>query len=180
MFIYNLKLNNSVFYKILLGIVIFIVLVMCLIVGLKIFKEANKEDTCINANEITEITNKNYANILQEVHNDIDTYVGQKIKFSGFVYRVYDLQKDQFVLGRNMIISSDHQTVVVGFLCNYDDAIKFKDKTWVELEGIITKGTYHNSDIPILQINSIKEIDKPKDEFVYPPDKDYIETSFIF
>jgi len=179
MFIYNLKLNGSTLFKILLAIIIFIVICLCGIVGYKIFQASTKNYDNINTNRIIELTTQNYANILQSVHDDVDTYVGQKIKFSGFVYRVYDLTQEQFVLGRNMIISSDFQSVVVGFLCHYKDAIQFRDNCWVELEGKITKGTYHNSDMPILEVTSIKEIEKPNDEYVYPPDEDYIPTSVI-
>ncbi len=114
------------------------------------------------------MNNQNYSTMLEAVHNDIDAYVGQRIKYSGFVYRVYDLNKDQFVLGRHMIISSDFQTVVVGFLCHYNNAINFSDNTWVEIEGTITKGEYHG-DMPILEVTSIKQIEKPNDEYVYPP-----------
>lgn len=113
---------------------------------------------------------------METVHNDIDTYVGQKIKFSGFVYRVYDLTNEQFVLGRHMIISSDFQTVIVGFLCHYKDASNFADSDWIEIEGTITKGSYHG-DMPIIEITSIKQIDRPNDEYVYPPNENYIPTS---
>ena len=125
------------------------------------------------------MNSKNYTNVLNEVHNNLDIYQGQKIKFIGFVYRVYDLSDEQFVLGRNMIISSDFQTVVVGFLCHFNDSKKFTDNTWVELEGKITKGSYHG-EIPIIEVTSIKEVDKPNDEYVYPPDDSYIPTSNIF
>ena len=117
---------------------------------------------------------------MQTVHNNIDSYVGEKIKYSGFVYRVYDLNMEQFVLARNMIISSDFQTVVVGFLSHYKDAIKFQDGIWIEAEGTITKGKYHGSYMPILEITYIKEINKPNDEYVYPPDENYIPTSALF
>lgn len=180
MFIYNLKLNGSTLFKILISIIVFIVICLCGVVAYKIYvASTNNLNDNIKINEITELTNKNYATILQAVHDDVDSYVGQKIKFSGFVYRVYDLNKEQFILGRNMIISSDFQTVVVGFLCHYKDAIKFKDSMWIELEGKITKGSYHGSDMPILEVNSIKEIEKPNDEYVYPPNEDYIPTSVI-
>lgn len=180
MFIYNLKLNGSTLFKILLSIIIFIVICLCGVVGYKIYmaSTSNLNDD-IKLNGTAELTNQNYSTILQAVHDDIDSYVGQKIKFSGFVYRVYDLTQEQFVLGRNMIISSDFQSVVVGFLCHYKDAIKFRDNSWIELEGKITKGTYHNSDMPILEVTSIKEIEKPNDEYVYPPDENYIPTSII-
>lgn len=178
MFIYNIKLSGSMLFKFIFAIIIVFVIVLCGIVGYKIYSASIKVNDDIAHNEITELTNKNYSTILKTVHENIDSYVGQKIKFSGFVYRVYDLDKEQFVLGRNMIISSDFQTVVVGFLCHYKDAISFRDNTWVEVEGTIIKGSYHG-DMPILEINNIKEIEKPNDEYVYPPDENYIPTSAI-
>lgn len=180
MFVYNLKLNGSTLFKILLSIIILIVICLCGVVAYRIYMAStNSLNDDIKSNGITELTNQNYATILQAVHDDVDSYVGQKIKFSGFVYRVYDLSQEQFVLGRNMIISSDFQSVVVGFLCHYKKAIEFADSVWVELEGTITKGSYHGSDMPILEVTSIKEIEKPNDEYVYPPDENYIPTSAI-
>jgi len=179
MFIYNIKVNGSVLFKVILSIIILIALIICGITAYKLYSASIKVNDTIKINGITELTNKNYTTILQSVHDNIDTYIGQKIKYSGFIYRVYDLDKEQFVLGRNMIISSDFQTVIVGFLSHYKDAISFKDSTWVEVEGEITKGTYHGSDMPILEIISIKQINKPNDEYVYPPDDDFIPTAYI-
>lgn len=181
MFIYNVKINGSNMFKILFAIIIAFVMVLCIIIGIKLYNSTIKSgEGCFPNQEIQDITNKNYANILKAVHEDIDSYVGTKVKFSGFVYRVYDLEKNQFVLGRNMIISSDFQTVVVGFLCNFDDAILFKDSTWVEIEGTIEKNMYHNEPMPIIKITSIKEITKPEDEYVYPPDENYVPTAYMF
>ena len=178
MFIYNVKLSGTMLLKFIFVIIIVFVIVLCGVIGYKIYSASIKVNDSIMHKEIVELTNKNYSTILKTVHENIDDYVGQKIKFSGVVYRVYDLDKEQFVLGRNMIISSNFQTVVVGFLCHYKDAINFRDNVWVEVEGTIVKGTYHG-DMPILEINTIKEIEKPNDEYIYPPDEDYIPTSVI-
>lgn len=178
MFIYNIKLSGTKLFKFIFVLIIIFVIILCGGVGYKLYKASVKVDDGISCNGMTELNNKNYSTILETVHDNIDTYVGQKIKFSGFVYRVYDLEKDQFVLGRNMIISSDFQTVVVGFLCHYKEAEALRDNVWVEIEGTITKGAYHG-DMPILEINSLKQIEKPNDEYVYPPDEDYIPTSVI-
>lgn len=179
MFIYNFKVNGSALFKILLSIIIIIVIILCGVTAYKIYQASIKVNDSLKTDGVNVISNKNYASILQAVHDNVDNYIGQKIKYSGFVYRVYDLDDEQFVLGRNMIISSDFQTVVVGFLSHYKDAISFKDYTWVEVEGKITKGSYHGGDMPILEITSIKEISKPDDEYVYPPDDNYIPTSSI-
>jgi len=118
----------------------------------------------------------NYTNILKSVHDNPDDYIGQKIKFSGYVYRVIDFTEKEFVLARNMVVSSDFQTVVVGFLCNYDKANTFDDGTWVEITGTIVKGKYHG-EIPIIDVENMQKIEMPSDEYVYPPDDDYIPTS---
>ena len=122
------------------------------------------------------LTTRNYTNVLKTVHSDLDTYVGKKIQFTGFVYRLYDFSNEQFVLGRQMIVSSDMQAVVVGFLCHLNGADKYKDGCWVEIEGTITKGEYHGA-IPVIEIEGIKEVKTPSDEYVYPPEETYIPTS---
>ena len=127
MFIYNVKLSGTMIFKFVFVIIILIVLIVFGITTYKIYNACNNSYDYTNSKDFIELNSHNYANVLKMVHEDIDTYVGQKIKFSGFIYRVYDLNQQQFVLGRNMIISSDLQTVVIGFLCEYKDAITLKD-----------------------------------------------------
>lgn len=136
-------------------------------------------NACLPNPKIANIQANNYTNILKTVHDNLDEYLGQKISFTGYVYRVYDFTDTQFVLARNMVVSSDNQTVVVGFLCDYKNASEFTDNTWVNITGKITKGDYHG-DIPVLEITDIKKCDKPQDELVYPPDNTFIPTSALF
>ena len=77
-----------------------------------------------------------------------------------------------------MIVSSDFQTVVVGFLCECNDAKTYKDNEWVELEGEIVKGDYHG-DMPIIKVTYINRIDIPNEEIVYPPDSSFVQTSTV-
>lgn len=181
MFIYNLKVDGNKLGKIFLGILFSLIIIITIIVCYRVLgnsffktKDNNKH------NEMQEITASNYTNILKAVHDNLNEYVGQKIKFSGYVYRMIDFNQNQFVLARDMIISSDLQTVVVGFLCECDNINKYEDCCWVEIEGKIIKGDYHG-EIPIIKIENIQKIDKPNnDEFVYPPDDSFVPTSVIF
>ena len=84
-----------------------------------------------------------------------------------------------YALARDMIISSNLQTLVVGFLCNSNEAKNFEDGSWVSITGEITKGKYHNSEIPIIKVTEIKKVDMPENIFVLPPNKTYIPTSGI-
>ena len=77
-----------------------------------------------------------------------------------------------------MVISSDLQTVVVGFLCEYETAKQYEDKCWVEVEGTIKKGNYHG-EVAILEIEKMNKIEKPSEEYVYPPDDSFVSTSTV-
>ena len=180
MFIYNLKLNGSKFFKIIFGLILTILIIILFIAIFRIFstaKDLNKS-TCIS-NDVSTISSSNYTNILKTVHDNIDNYIDVKIKFTGYIYRIYDFNENQFVLGREMIVSrvsdTQAQTVVVGFLCDLDNSSTYTDGTWVEIEGTITKGYYH-SEIPVLKITKINKTDCPENPYVYPPDSSYVKT----
>lgn len=179
MFIYNVKINGSKTYKCFFMCVIVIIIIIVGIVCFRIFNGANNAASntgCISKNKVCNISSSNYTNILKAVHENTDNYVGTKINFTGYVYRVLDLSDNQFVLARNMIISSDFQSVIVGFLCEADNAKDFENDTWVAVTGEITNGNYHG-DMPIVKATEIKKVDKPNDEFVYPPNENYIPTN---
>ncbi len=179
MFVWNFKLNGKLVFKIVFVILFILIFIMCAMGIYKAFFN-NEQITSslddVSQNDVNVIDSNNYASVLKTVHENLDTYVGMKIKFTGFVYRLYDFSNEQFVLGRQMIISSDMQAVIVGFLCHLNGAEKYEDGCWVEVEGTITKGEYHG-EIPVIEINSIKETKVPSQEYVYPPDETYVPTS---
>ena len=177
MFVYNFKVNGSKFFKFFLTFLALLLVFILVFVTYKIFYGAqNESNACVPPNDVFTIPSSNYTNVLKAVHDDIDTYIGMKLNFTGYIYKVDDLKDNQFVLARNMIISSDFKYVVVGFLCEYDNSSKYKDGSWVNVTGEIFKDDYHG-EIPALRITKIKIVDKPKDAFVYPPDENYIPTS---
>lgn len=179
MFVFNFKINGNKAAKIFMGILCVIILIITAIICYRvIFNNFFKTNDNYLANTTFEITSQNYTNVLQNVHNNLDTYIGQKIKFTGYVYRLYDFTNEQFVLARDMIVSSDFQTVVVGFLCHSEIASNFESGRWVEIVGTITKGYYYG-DIPVIEIEKINQVDEPTDEYVYPPDDSFVTTSTV-
>lgn len=181
--IYSFNKNKT--FKLIFFIILIPAIIFFLISIYKIFFKTeistkdeliSLEDT-INNNKIFEITSKNYTNILQAVTNDINSYIGCKVHFIGYVYRLIDFNSNEFVLARNMIINENtSQSVVVGFLCDYNNAIKFPDNVWVDVVGTIQNGNYYG-DIAIIKVENIFECDKPKDDFVSMPDNTYIPTN---
>lgn len=181
MFVLNLSLSKNKLSKIILAVSCILVGIILIIACIKIFggNSVFKVTDSIAEKDIVELDSSNYTNTLKTVHENLDSYIGKKISFSGYVYRLYDFTDNEFVLARNMVVSNDFKTLVVGFLCNYKNAKEFEDNTWVKITGEITKGNYHG-DIPVIKITKIEKIEKPSDEYVYPPDDYYIPTSALF
>jgi len=179
MFIYNFKLNTKNIVKFSFILITIIITIFFLISTYKIVSESFKVKDQMETPDIADIKPNNYTNVLKSVYENLNTYTGQKIRFSGYIYRQIDFSDTQFVLARDMLTSSSNQTLIVGFLCDYKKSKDFIDGTWVEIIGEITKGDYHG-EVPIIKIQEIKQIEKPAEEFVVPPDDTYIPTAVIY
>ena len=172
MFIYNFKMNKKALCRCFIAISLIIIICIILYsIYIIFFKKTSACD--IKQNEIIELNETNYTNILKSANEDIDSYIGLKVKITGYVYRLIDFNKKQFVVARDMKIENSSQSLVVGFLCESKDASNFSDGTWVEIEGIIKKGRF-NSELAILDVISIKETSQPVNLYVNPPDDTYI------
>lgn len=180
MFVFNMKLDGNRTSKIFMGILCVIILLITVFICYNLISNSFfKTNDTLEKDVVYELTPQNYTNVLKNVHEHIEDYLGQKIKFSGYIYRLYDFSNEQFVLARNMVVTSDFQTVVVGFLCHSTIASNFEDNTWVEITGTITKGDYYG-EIPIIEIEDIKKVDTPnQEEYVYPPDSSFVATSTV-
>ena len=183
MFVFNMKLDGNRTSKIFIGILCIIILIITFFICYKLinnsFFKTNDSISLKQQDVVYELTPQNYTNVLKNVHENLNNYIGQRIKFSGYIYRLYDFSNEQFVLARNMVVTSDFQTVVVGFLCHSNLASNFEDNTWVEITGTITKGDYYG-EIPIIEIENIQKVDTPnQEEYVYPPDSSFIATSTV-
>ena len=145
-----------------------------------IFIKGKNNNSCIDKrNDVFEITDKNYANILKAANENIDSYIGLKVHVKGYVYRLINFDENQFVIARNMLISNNSQSLVVGFLCEYEKAKDFDDGTWVDIVGEIKKGDF-SGDIAILKVLSITPTEKLENSFVSMPDDTYIPTLNMF
>lgn len=183
----NFKLNGNKFIRYLFVIILIIILLIFLVGVYNIFfkKIEKSEDNSftlgdtINSDKIFEISPHNYTNILKAVTGNLDDYVGCKVHFTGYVYRLLDFSPIQFVLARDMIVNQNPlQSLVVGFLCECKNANEFKDGEWVDVTGIIQKSDYYG-EIAIIEVTNIFKCDEPENKYVSVPDDTYIPTSFL-
>lgn len=183
MFIYNFKVNKNSIFKTILVFFSIIILGLIAVVVFNIINDIDNNKNLLNdsipSSEIATLTPENYTNILKAVHNDLNTYLGQKISFSGYVYRVPGIKENEFILARDMDVGNN-QTVIVGFLCSYEKSKEFETSTWVNITGEITKGTFNNTDMPLLKIINIEKINKPSNDTVQMPDDSFVPTCVIY
>ena len=182
MFIFNLKVNKNSFFRTIISIctIICVVLMIVSIYKLYTLSKNSSQDNCLPKKGVANISDKNYTNILKMVNDDLNTYVGQQISYTGYIYRVSDIKEDEFILARDMVISnSPKQTVVVGFLCSCKDSKSFENGAWVTIIGTIEKG-YYIEEVPILKITEIKRTSKPENPEVPVPDDYYVPTAVIY
>ena len=97
----------------------------------------------------------------------------------GYVYKVSDLKQNEFILARDMDVGNN-QTVVVGFLCSYDNTSNLEEYSWVNITGEITKGKYNNSDMPVIKITNLEKAEKPSNDTVPMPDDSFVPTCVIY
>lgn len=179
MFIYNVKFNSKNIVKIAFAVMSIIITIFFILSIYKIISESIKVRDTINIPDVSYIEANNYTNILKEVYEDLDTYIGQTICFTGYIYRNSDFDDSFFVLARDMQTSRENETFVVGFLCNCKEANNYMDGTWVEITGTIEKGNYHG-EIPVLKVLKIEKTSEPQDKLVPLPDDTYVPTAVIF
>ena len=179
MFVYNVKLNSKNIVKISLIIISIIVVIFFLLSLYKILSSSFSVNDEMPESEVAYLKAEDYTNVLKSVYENLDTYIGQQICFSGYVYRNLDFSETQFVLARDMLVEGSTKTLIVGFLCSHQEASSYADGSWIEITGEISKGNYHG-EIPIIKVTKIKQIEKPTDEYAYPPDATYIPTGLIY
>lgn len=183
MFICNVKLSKTRIFKTILAIMAMICIALAGAAIFKIYKSNNKIEIlggdCMPSNDVANLTDENYTNILKQVHENLDTYIGQKICYTGYVYRVPEITKNQFILARDMQLENTNQTVVVGFLCTLPNAEDFDTYSWVKITGTIEKG-YYFGDIPCINISEIEKISEPENCIVPSPSEKFIQTSVIY
>ena len=92
MFVYNLKINGVKTFRI---VIISIIIIALIVLTISIYNFYCKSKFVLSdnipSNSIANIESSNYTNILKQVYDDIDTYVGQSINFTGYIYKTENL-----------------------------------------------------------------------------------------
>lgn len=110
-----------------------------------------------NQNNTIYVEPSEYVQILEQVHNNPDKYIGKKFVISGYVYVQDDFLDNRFVIAQNVYINklSVTEPFVIGFLCENHTNIDIHENENIKIEGVLDICNYNNDKYPILLVEKI-------------------------
>ncbi|MGV8984300.1 TIGR03943 family putative permease subunit [Clostridium sp.] len=114
------------------------------------------------------VSDNSFMQWTQEITYNMEKYEGKKIELTGFVFKDKSFKNNEFVPARLMMTCCAADLAPVGLLAHYDKAMYLKQDTWIRVKGKIKIVDYNGEKTPVIIIESIKNTDKPKNEYVYP------------
>lgn len=110
-----------------------------------------------------------FAPWLTELYTKPDAWVGKKITATGSVWKDAELfEKDEFALARMMMTCCAADMQPVGVLAQWNDVQALTDGEWIEVSGTLSKKPYKDSFDPLILVETIKKINPPQREYIYP------------
>ncbi|MEN6412911.1 MAG: TIGR03943 family protein [Veillonellales bacterium] len=120
---------------------------------------------------LIEVTDRDYAEIINELQFFSQEYLGKEITMTGFVFRPPGITKNQFSLVRYVIVCCTADALPYGVLCECKNGEKFKDGTWLSIKGVIQQSNYEDKVVPAIKITSLKQVKEPQTPYVFPPNQ---------
>ncbi len=119
--------------------------------------------------EIIEIDDIDYGIWYVDMMDNLEDYVGKKVKFKGQVLKSRDLNAGFFVPGRMAMTCCADDTQFIGYVCKNPDSKRLRMGTWVEVTATV-KQEYmevYGDEGPVLYAEKIVQTEKPAQELVY-------------
>ena len=106
---------------------------------------------------------------LTELYTKLDKWVGTEITAVGSVWKDSELfEPNDFALARMMMTCCAADMQPVGLLAQWSGAQELTDGEWVEITGMLSKKPYKAGFDPYIIVASVKKIDSPGREYIYP------------
>lgn len=131
-------------------------------------EEYDEKFRLLQESETIPMTEDMFSSYYGEINDNPQSYVGKKIKMSGFVFKEDGFANNQLVISRFLITHCIADASIIGFLSEFKGADTIKDDTWVEIEGVLEVGEYDGYELPIVKVASLNIIDEPSEPYVYP------------
>ncbi|MED4351934.1 TIGR03943 family protein [Schinkia azotoformans] len=105
----------------------------------------------------------------EKISMNPNAYKGKKIKLSGFIYSEEGFTPNQLVISRYLITHCVADASIIGFLAEFEQEFEdIQPDTWIEVEGILSIGSYNGMELPIIRAKSWKIVEQPEEPYIYP------------
>ena len=131
--------------------------------------EIFEEDLPYNLKDsVIELTDTAYGIWYLDMMDHLERYEGKTVSFLAMVMNPPEFPKGYFVPGRLAMTCCAEDIAFIGYVCEYDGADKLKDKSWINVKAVVTKGFFagYKGEGPILKAVEITPAKKPKEEVI--------------
>lgn len=122
----------------------------------------------LQKSESIQMTEDMFSTYYAEINDNPKSYIGKRIKMSGFVFKEEGLSSNQLVISRFLITHCIADASIIGFLTEFNGADTIEEDAWVEIEGVIEVGKYNGYDLPLLKATSLNVVKEPSETYIYP------------
>ncbi len=96
------------------------------------------------------------------------SFNGEEATLVGFVYYDDLFESDTFMVSRFIVSCCTADGSPVGLIVRYEGSDQLPLDQWVEISGTFEAQDFNGTDIPILQVTELKEIEPPRQPYLYP------------
>ncbi len=99
---------------------------------------------------------------------DYQQFDGQAADVIGFVYSEPTYEKNTFMVARFAITCCVADATAIGLPVAWANAADLKQGQWIEVKGAFKLGKFGGSDMPVLQAESVDQVEQPEHPYLYP------------
>ncbi|MCM1568722.1 MAG: GTPase [Roseburia sp.] len=118
--------------------------------------------------EIIELDNLGYGIWYLDSMENLDRYIGKKIRFTAMVLKPEKIKKGYFVPGRMAMTCCADDLAFLGYACEFPGADALKQKEWVKVTAAVTREYWedYQGEGPVLHAVSVEKTKAPRDEII--------------
>lgn len=124
--------------------------------------------------DVIEINDENFLMLHEDINNNIDRYKGKTIITYGFVYKDENHEVNEFLTARVVVVCCAADSLITGYLCEWDEAKSLEHESWVKIQGTIDSTLYKYEsidfeyEIPLILVDQVTSHPVPEMEYIFP------------
>ena len=120
-------------------------------------------------NNFLEVDNHNYTLLAEGLWGNPHDLEGVEVNVLGFLYQPswYDLNLEQFILGRYLITCCAADALINGFLIIMPVGYTANEFDWVQIRGTVIFSIYQGEEVGAVLVNGYEVVDTPLDPYLF-------------